>query len=406
MAQHQNRTILYLWEGTDRAGKRVKGELRSVSIPVLKAELRRQGVSAHKIRKKPVALFSKGKKSIRSKEITVFSRQLATMVSSGIPLVQAFEIIGKGSENPSMQEMMMAVKMDLEGGSSLAQSLRKHPKHFDNLFCNLIRAGEQAGILETLLNKIALYKEKTEAIKGKIKKAMYYPVGVMAVAMLILMVMLVKVVPEFQKMFASMGAALPLPTQIVVNMSDIFQQYWMFILGAIGISVYSIIKAKENSEAFRYSWDANMLRLPVLGDLVRKSVIARFSRTLSTMFAAGVPLVDALESVAGAAGNLLYAKAILDIREDVATGQQLQLAMQQTKIFPNMAVQMVHIGEETGSLDSMLAKVADFYEQEVDDAVDGLSSLMEPIIIVIIGVLIGGLVLAMYMPVFQLGQTI
>lgn len=406
MAKAELKQVLYLWEGTDRSGKRVKGETRGQSIALIKADLRRQGVVPIKVRKKPVSLFSSRKKAIKSKELSVFSRQLATMVSSGVPLVQAFEIIGKGHENPSMQDMLLAIKIDLENGSSLSQSMRKHPRQFDDLFCNLIRAGEQAGILETLLNKIAIYKEKTEIIKSKIKKAMYYPVGVLVVALLVLVVMLLKVVPEFQKMFSGMGAELPLPTQIVVNMSEFMQANWMLVFSLLGIGIFMLLQAKQKSKAFNVFWDRTILQIPVLGKILQKSIIARYSRTLGTMFSAGVPLVEALDSVAGASGNLVYAAAIQKIREDVATGQQLQLAMQQSKLFPNMAVQMVAIGEETGALDSMLSKVADFYEQEVDDAVDGLSSLMEPIIIVVIGGLIGGLVLAMYMPVFQIGNAL
>lgn len=406
MAKAELKQVLYLWEGTDRSGKRVKGETRGQSVALIKADLRRQGVVPIKVRKKPVSLFSSRKKAIKSKELSVFSRQLATMVSSGVPLVQAFEIIGKGHENPSMQDMLLAIKTDLENGSSLSQSMRKHPRQFDDLFCNLIRAGEQAGILETLLNKIAIYKEKTEIIKSKIKKAMYYPVGVLVVALLVLVVMLLKVVPEFQKMFSGMGAELPLPTQVVVNMSEFMQANWMLVFSLLGIGIFVLIKAKQKSKAFNVFWDRTILQIPVLGKILQKSIIARYSRTLGTMFTAGVPLVEALDSVAGASGNLVYAAAIQKIREDVATGQQLQLAMQQSKLFPNMAVQMVAIGEETGALDSMLSKVADFYEQEVDDAVDGLSSLMEPVIIVVIGGLIGGLVLAMYMPVFQIGNAL
>lgn len=406
MAEKEKKQIVFLWEGTDRVGKRIKGEMRGPSVTLVKADLRRQGVAPLRVRKKPMALFQARKKKITTKEITVFSRQLSTMVSSGVPLVQAFEIIGKGHDNPSMQDMVLAIKSDLENGSSLSQAMRKHPKQFDDLFCNLIRAGEQAGILENLLNKIAVYKEKTEAIKGKIKKAMYYPVGVLIIAFIVLVVMLLKVVPEFKKMFNGMGAELPLPTQIVVSMSEFFQDNWVYVFTALGVAAYFLVKAKQNSKAFNYFWDRTILRIPVIGSLVQKSIIARFSRTLGTMFAAGVPLVEALESVAGASGNRIYADAILKIREDVATGQQLQLAMQQSKLFPNMAVQMVAIGEETGSLDSMLSKVADFYEQEVDDAVEGFSSLMEPVIIVIIGGLIGGLVLAMYLPIFKIGETL
>ena len=406
MAAKEQKQHYFLWEGTDRAGKRVKGEMRGLTVALVKADLRRQGVAPMKVRKKPTSLFTQRKKKITPKEITVFSRQLATMVSSGIPLVQAFEIVGKGHDNPSMQDLVLAIKTDLEGGSSLSQAMRKHPRQFDDLFCNLVKAGEQAGILENLLHKIAIYKEKVETLKSKIKKAMYYPVAVLAVAIIITIVMMVKVVPEFENMFTGLGAELPLPTQIVIAMSNFVQASWLFIVGGIGIGLYAAKEAKHRSKGFNLFLDKTLLRLPVLGAIIRKATIARYARTLGTMFAAGVPLVEALESVAGATGNRVYELAIMKIREDVATGQQLQMAMTQTKLFPNMTTQMVSIGEETGSLDSMLSKIADFYEEEVDEAVDGLSSLMEPVIIVVIGGLIGGLVVAMYMPIFQMGQVI
>ena len=406
MAEKTSKQVLFLWEGTDRRGKRMKGELRAASVPLVRAELRRQGISPSKVRKKPAPLFSFSESKITTKDITVFSRQLATMVSAGVPLVQSFDIIARGNEKPAMQRLVLAVKADVEGGSSLAEALRRHPRQFDKLFCSLIQAGEQAGILENLLNKIALYKEKTEAIKGKIKKAMFDPTAVILVALIITVILLVFVVPQFEDLFSSFGGDLPAATRFVIGLSEFVQAQWNWLLlGAVAAGV-AFVQAKRRSQPFNELLDRLVLQVPVFGGILRKSIIARFARTLSTMFAAGVPLVEGLESVAGAAGNSLYYTGILRVREEVATGQRLQTAMQQTRLFPSMVVQMVAIGEESGSLDSMLAKVADFYEEEVDDAVSGLSSLIEPIIMAVLGLLIGGLVVSMYLPIFKMGQII
>jgi len=326
------------------------------------------------------------------------------MMSAGVPLVQSFEIISKGNEHPGMQKLVTALKTDIEGGSSLGQALRKHPKTFDDLFCNLVKAGEQAGILENLLNKIATYKEKSEILKSKIKKAMMYPAGILIVAFIVTVILLIWVVPQFQTLFSSFGADLPAFTQMVVSMSEFAQSYWYIIIGVPVGGLYFMVKAKQNSDSFSLFLDKVFLNLPIIGKILQKAAVARFARTLGTMFAAGVPLVEAMESVAGATGNRVYSDAVLKMRDEISTGQQLQTAMMQSKLFPNMTVQMVAIGEESGSLDSMLSKVADFYEREVDDAVDNMSSLMEPLIMVILGVLIGGLVLAMYMPIFKMGQ--
>jgi len=398
--------LTFVWEGTDRRGARHNGEIVGPSLALAKADLRRQGISPIKVKKKPVSLFSVGsKKKITAKDISIFSRQLATMMSAGVPLVQSFEIIAKGNEHSGMQQLVTVLKTDIEGGSSLGQALKKHPREFDELFCNLVKAGEQAGILENLLNKIAAYKEKSELLKGKIKKAMYYPVGVLSIAFIITIILLLYVVPQFESLFSSFGADLPVFTQMVVKMSEFVQQIWLYLFAGLGLTIFLFIRARRSSDKFNYFWDALILKIPVIGPIMRKAAVARFARTLGTMFAAGVPLVEAMESVAGATGNRVYNDAILKMRDEISTGQQLQTAMMQSKLFPNMTVQMVAIGEESGSLDSMLAKIADFYDQEVDDAVDSMSSLMEPVIMVILGVLIGGLVLAMYLPIFQMGKV-
>jgi len=398
--------VTFLWEGTDRRGSRHKGEIIGPSVALVKADLRRQGISPMKVKKKPTSLFSgANKKKVKSKDIAVFSRQLATMMSAGVPLVQAFEIITKGNEHSGMQQLVAALKTDIEGGSSLAQALKKHPGEFDDLFCNLVKAGEQAGILENLLNKIATYKEKTELLKSKIRKAMIYPTAIMLVAFIVTVILLVWVVPQFENLFSSFGADLPVFTQLVVDLSEFVQTWWMVIFGGLIAAFYAFKVARKNSPSFNTTWDRFLLHVPILGKILSKASVARYSRTLSTMFAAGVPLVEAMESVAGATGNRVYSKAVLRMRDEIATGQQLQTAMMQSRLFPNMTVQMVAIGEESGALDSMLSKIADFYEQEVDDAVDNMSNLMEPLIMVILGVLIGGLVLAMYMPIFQMGKV-
>jgi type IV pilus assembly protein PilC len=331
---------------------------------------------------------------------------MATMMNSGVPLVQSFEIIGKGHENPAMANLIMTIKADVEAGNPLAEALAKHSRHFDDLYCNLVRAGEHAGILDTLLDKIATYMEKTESLKSKIKKAMFYPIAVIVVAFIVTTILMLFVIPQFQEMFSSFGADLPALTLLVIAISKFFQHYWWLIFGGIGTAIYCFFEAKQRSAKFRHFLDRAVLKVPVFGSIMNKAAIARFSRTLSTMFAAGVPLVEAMATVAGASGNIVYSEAILRIRDDIATGAPLNQSMRQTDLFPNMVVQMVAIGEEAGSVDSMLAKAADFYEQEVDDAVDGLSSLLEPVIMVFLGVVIGGLVVAMYLPIFKMGQVV
>lgn len=404
--KHAPKSNLYVWEGTDKKGSRITGESRAANVALVRADLRRQGVNPLKIRKKATSLFSAGKKKIRSGDIAVFSRQLATMMAAGVPLVQAFDIVGRGHDNPSMQELILTIKGDVEGGTSLADSLRKHPLYFDDLFVNLVRAGEHAGVLEDLLHKIATYKEKTESIKGKIRKAMFYPAAVIIVAIIVTAVIMIFVIPQFEGLFAGFGADLPAFTRLVVTIAHIVQDWWWAMLfGAIGLG-YLFANIWKRSRSFRQTIDRMLLKVPVVGNILHKSSIARFARTLSTMSAAGVPLVEALESVAGATGNVIYGDAVLRMREDVATGQSLQLAMKQRNLFPNMVIQMVSIGEESGSLDDMLGKVADFYEEQVDNAVDAMSSLMEPLIMVVLGTLIGGLVIAMYLPIFKMGSAI
>ena len=405
-AKAKNKSVTFLWEGTDKRGNKTKGESEGISAALIKADLRRQGINPGKVRKKPQPLFGGGGKKIVPKDIAVFSRQLATMMSAGVPLVQAFEIVGRGHENPNMQKLILGIKADVETGSTLAEALRRYPAQFDDLFCNLVDAGEKGGILEALLHKIATYKEKTEALKAKVKKAMFYPMAVMVVAFIITAILLVYVIPQFEDLFRGFGADLPALTLFVMELSKVFQAWWYAILATIVGGIMAFKQAKLRSEAFRRLLDRIALKLPIVGEIQNKSIIARFARTLATMFAAGVPLVEALESVAGAAGNSVYGDAILRIRDDVATGSQLQTSMKNTGMFPGMVVQMVAIGEESGSLDQMLAKVADFYEEEVDALVDGLSSLLEPIIMAFLGVIIGGLVIAMYLPIFQMGQVV
>lgn len=406
MAEKTANQDLFIWEGTDRKGTRSKGEVRGSSIALVKAELRRQGINPLKVKKKPKPLFGKVNKKVTAKDIAVFSRQLATMMSSGVPLVQSFEIIGRGHDNAGMQELIMTIKSDVESGSSLSEALAKHPRHFDELYCNLVRAGEQAGILETLLHKIALYKEKVEAIKGKIKKAMFYPTAVIVAAFIVTTILLYFVVPQFESLFKGFGADLPAMTQMVINMSVFVQNYWWAMLLAVGGGIFAFIEGKKRSPKFNHFLDRVALQVPIIGAIVNKATIARYARTLSTMFAAGVPLVEAMATVAAASGNVVYTNAIMRMRDEVATGVSLQMAMRQSGLFPNMVVQMVAIGEEAGSLDAMLAKVADFYEEEVDNAVDGLSSLLEPMIMAFLGVIIGGLVIAMYLPIFKMGEVV
>lgn len=398
--------VTYSWEGVNRNGKRVKGELAAATITLLKTELRRQGISPTKVRKKSKPLFSRGKSKIRSGDITIFLRQLSTMLSAGIPLAQAFEIISRGSQNPALGSMVAKLKTDLESGTALSQVLRKQKEYFADLVCNLIEAGEQSGTLDTMLSRIAAYKEKTETIKKKVKKALFYPAIVMVIALVITMGLLMFVVPKFATIFSSFGAELPAATQIVMHLSTLAQKYWWIFFAMLGAAGYMFVKMKKTSPSFSFFVDKMTLRIPVLGQIFQKAAIARFTRTLSTTFAAGLPLVDGLQCVSGATGNQLYGKAALQVKDDVATGQQIQMALRQTEMFPPMVIQMVAIGEESGSLESMLSKVADFYEEDVDNAVDNLSSLIEPMIMVILGVLIGGLLIAMYMPIFKLGSVI
>lgn len=406
MAAEKDNLVWFVWEGTDQRGARTQGELSARTELVARAELRRQGIRVVKIRKKPMALFSARQKKITTKDIAIFSRQLATMLSSGVPLVQAFEIVGRGHENPSMQDLLLKIKSDIEGGIPLAEALGRHPLYFDELFCNLVQAGEQAGVLETLLHKIAEYKEKTESIKAKIKKALTYPAAVIVVAVVVTAILLIFVVPQFEELFKGFGADLPVFTRMVVDLSKFVQEWWYVVLGVIIAVVYVLVQLKNRSEKFNQMIDRMALRVPVVGEIIHKAAIARFARTLATMSTAGVPLVEALESVSGATGNFVYANAVLQMREDVSSGSQLQQSMRQTALFPNMVVQMVAIGEEAGSLDNMLGKVADFYEEEVDNAVDSLSSLIEPMIMAILGVVVGGLVIAMYLPIFKLGSVV
>ncbi len=405
-AKAQLKTSLYTWEGTDKKGSRITGESRATNIAMVRADLRRQGVNPLKVRKKATSLLASKKKKITTGDITVFSRQLATMMASGVPMVQAFDIVGRGHENPSMQELILAIKADVEGGTALADALKKHPLHFDDLFVNLVRAGEHAGVLETLLDKIATYKEKTESIKAKIKKAMFYPVSIVVVAVVITAIIMIFVIPQFEDLFESFGADLPVFTKLVIQVAHVVQEWWWALLGGVIAIGYTFSNALKRSRKLRHTMDRLLLKIPVIGAILNKSAIARFSRTLATMSAAGVPLVEALQSVAGATGNVVYGDAVLRMQEDVATGQSLQLAMKQRNLFPNMVIQMVSIGEESGSLDDMLNKVADFYEEQVDNAVDAMSSLMEPLIMVVLGSLIGGLVVAMYLPIFKMGAAV
>ena len=397
---------IFLWTGTDKNGAKIKGQSSGSSPSLVKAALRKQGIKPIKVKKKSTLFESAGKTKIEPKEIAVFFRQLATMMGAGVPLVQSFEIIGRGHDNKGMRDLILNIKNEVESGTSLGETLGKHPFHFDDLVVNLVGAGEQAGVLESLLDKIATYKEKTEELKAKIKKAMFYPMAVMIVACIVTSILLIFVVPQFEQLFTSFGADLPAFTRVVVNMSEFLQAYWWIVFGIIAGVVVGLGQAKKRSRAFNRGIDRLILKLPIVGPIMIKAAIARYARTLATMFAAGVPLVEALQSVAGACGNIVYYDAVLQIRDSVATGQQLQFAMNQTGLFPNMVEQMVAIGEESGALDNMLNKAADFYEQEVDDAVDALSSLLEPIIMSILGVLIGGLVVAMYLPIFKMGAVV
>ena len=392
----------FSWEGKNKAGKVVRGEVKAASEAAANAGLRRQGITVTKLKKRKAG--SSGK--VSDKDITLFSRQLATMVKSGVPLLQSFDIVGKGTNNPGLAKLLYDIKSDVETGSNLATAFRKYPQYFDALFCNLVEAGEQAGILDTLLDRLATYKEKIQAIKAKIKGALFYPISIVVVAFIITAVIMIFVVPAFKGVFASFGGELPAPTLVVIAISDGFVANWHIIFGGIWAVIYGLMQAFKRSRAVQIAVDKYALKLPVFGDLIKKSSIARWTRTLSTMFAAGVPLVDALDSVGGAAGNYVYAQATMQIQNEVATGSSLTTAMEGSGVFPPMVTQMVAIGEESGQLDSMLGKTADFFEAEVDEAVEALSSLMEPIIMVFLGGLIGGLVVAMYLPIFKLGSVV
>mgnify|MGYP002713018363 CR=1 FL=1 len=405
--QKQIKKVSFLWEGTNKEGKTVKGESVSQNLDLVKADLRRQGIVPKRVKKKAQPLLGGGQKKITTADIAVFSRQLATMMRAGVPLVQSFEITGQGHSNPSMRDLILNIKSDVEAGGTFASAIRKHPLYFDDLFCNLVEAGEQSGALETLLDKIATYKEKTEQLKTKIKKALTYPIAVMVVAFIVTAILLLFVVPVFAEMFEDFGADLPAFTKFVVSISDAFVESWYIIFAVIAVVVTLFINAQKRSPKFRRTLDKLYLKIPVVSDLVSKSSIARFARTLSTMFSAGVPLVEAMDSVAGASGNALYREAIIQVRDDIAGGGQLQASLAQyPELFPNMVVQMVAIGEESGALDSMLAKVADYYEEQVDAAVDSLTALMEPFIMVFLAIVVGGLVIAMYLPIFKMGEVV
>tara|TARA_R110000751_G_scaffold236007_1_gene337345 strand:+ start:1304 stop:2566 length:1263 start_codon:yes stop_codon:yes gene_type:complete len=395
----------FKWEGKDRKGTKITGEIQGSNAALIKNQLRKQGILVTKINKKST-LFGKRAKKIKPLDIAFFTRQLATMMESGVPIIQAFEIIAEGAENPNMAQLVNEVKVDVAAGNTLADSLRQHPKYFDDLFCNLVESGEQSGRLESLLDRIATYKEKTEALKAKIKKAMTYPVSVVLVAVIVTAIMLLKVVPSFQDVFSSFGAELPSFTLFVIGLSEWLQAWWFVALIAIIVGGYIYGKAHTKSKKLRDAEDRALLKAPIVGDIIYQAAVARYARTLSTTFAAGVPLVEALDSVAGAAGNVVFYNAVMKIKEDVSAGSQLNFSMRATNVFPSLAVQMAGIGEESGNLDGMLEKVADYYEAEVDNKVDNLTTLLEPMIVCVLGVLVGGLIIAMYLPIFQLGNVV
>ncbi len=396
--------LLYSWEGKDKKGKSIKGEMKATGDSFVNATLRRQGITVTKVKKQSALFTNKG--SVSDKDITLFTRQLATMMKAGVPLLQSFDIVGKGHSNPAVAKLLGNIKADVETGSSLSAAFRKYPLYFDNLFCNLIGAGEQAGILDTLLDRLANYKEKILAIKSKIKSALFYPISIIVVAFVIVAIIMIFVIPAFKELFDGFGAELPGPTLIVMAISGIFVHWWWAIFGSIGFAIWFFFYTWKRSLTMQATMDRLILKIPVFGPLVRKATIARWTRTLATMFSAGVPLVEALDSVAGAAGNRVYYDATKKIQSEISTGTSLTVAMQNTDVFPNLVLQMTAIGEESGALDSMLGKVADFFEAEVDDAVDALASLMEPVIMVVLGTIIGGLVIAMYLPIFKMGSVV
>lgn len=401
-------TQIFTWEGTDKSGRKTKGEISSTSLKVAKVDLKKKGIKATKVGKKGgglAALLNSGAK-ITPQDIALFTRQLATMMKAGVPLVQSFEIVADGMDNPSMRDLILSIRDDVSSGNPLAFAIQRHPKYFDDLFCALVAAGEESGALETMLDRLATYKEKSEALKAKIKSAMNYPIAVLVVASVVSGILLIKVVPQFKDIFAGFGAELPEFTQMVVDMSEWMQAWWFIIIAVVGAVYFSYKEMFKRSQSVRDGQDRVMLKLPVLGDILDKSCVARFARTLSTTFAAGVPLVDALESVAGAAGNITYSQAIYKIKDEVSGGIQLNDSMKRQEVFPNMLIQMVAIGEEAGALDGMLDKAATYYEEMVDNAVDGMTSLMEPVIMAFLGVVIGGLIIAMYLPIFGMGDAI
>ncbi|WP_036115117.1 MULTISPECIES: type II secretion system F family protein [Luteibacter] len=398
--------VMYDWTALDKRGKRMKGEMQAKNASLVKAELRRQGMNPQTVRERSKPLFGSSGKKVKPQDVAIFSRQIATMMASGVPMVQAFDIIANGQKNVRFKNMLIDVKTDIEGGAALHEALGRYPVQFDELYRNLVHAGESAGVLDTVLDTVATYKERMEGIKKKIKKALFYPIMVLVVALLVSMILLLFVVPVFQQTFAEAKAELPAPTQFVVSASQFMQSYWWLVIGMIVGSIAAIIFAKNRSEKFAHFLDRLSLKIPVIGDLLHKSAIARFSRTLGVTFHAGVPLVEALDAVAGATGSVVYGEAVKQMRDDIAVGHQLQLSMRQVNLFPNMVVQMTAIGEESGSLDSMLFKVAEFYEEEVNTAVDTLSSLLEPFIMVILGVLVGGMVISLYLPIFKLAGTV
>lgn len=406
MATKTEKASLFSWEGTDRRGNKTSGVVNGTNMAVVKAQLRKQGIKPSKVKKQSAGLGATKKKKITPFDIAIFTRQLATMMKAGVPLIQSFDIVADGLENPTLRDLVLEIKNDVAAGNNFAGALRKHPKQFDDLFCNLVDSGEKSGALETMLDRVANYLEKTEILKKKVKKAMSYPIAVCVVAFIVTTILLVKVVPSFDAMFSDFGAELPAFTQFVVGLSVWMQEYWLTTLLTIAGLVYIFKEAKVRSEAFRDALDRFMLKLPIVGAIIDKSSIARFARVLSTTFSAGVPLVDALDSVAGATGNVVYRTAVYKIRDEVSSGTQLQFSMKATGVFPSMAVQMVSIGEESGALDTMLDKVASHFEDEVDNLVDNMTSLMEPIIMSVLGVLVGGLIIAMYLPIFQMGQVV
>ncbi|MCK2150087.1 type II secretion system F family protein [Marinobacter alexandrii] len=406
MAEKAQKLESYVWEGKDRKGNKSKGELTGSNLALVKAQLRKQGIIPDRVKKKPKPLFGGGSKKITPFDIAMLTRQLATMMKAGVPLVQSFDIVADGLENKGLQELVMSIRNDISSGTSFAGALRKHPKHFDTLYCNLVDSGEKAGALEQMLDRIATYLEKTELLKKKVKKAMTYPIAVIVVALIVTAILLVKVVPQFESLFQGFGAELPVFTQMVVRLSEWMQSWWFVVLLGIVGTIFLFKEAVRRSAKFSDFVDKYVLKLPVIGEILDKSAVAKFGRVLSTTFAAGVPLVDALDSVAGATGNAVYRDAIDRIKNDVSSGTQLQASMRQQDVFPVMAVQLTAIGEESGNLDEMLAKVAEHYEAVVDDMVDNLTALMEPMIMAVLGVLVGGLIIAMYLPIFQMGQVV